>query len=305
MPLEPHHELAIDLLVAGHRQIDVAAILKISDRTLRRWGENEEFVGELSRQHKLARRLQQDEAAEIARENREQRLLKKKRVTGILQDPHASPLLLIESLKLVQHDEQHERRLDYAQAWRAFVYHDQKRERVEREEAERKVRAEFMAQTQTLLPTGDLLAQIQAAKDERYKKRMAQLDQLEAQQNAEKAARTAAKLKKADKTGHPPTPGSIEKADQSGQARAVCGPDGSPAVTAENPDKSGHPTGSPSASPGFTDPLPLIAATHKSPDKTGHAPLQAPSVAQFVNTLRRPPTVKVQPVPPFRYATEK
>ena len=209
MNLEPLHEKAIDLFVAGKKQHEVAQELNVNPRTVRRWAEEDKFVAELNKHHALARKLQQDEAAEIARENRELRKLGRNRIRAILEDPNASDYLVIQTLKLLQHEERLERRAEEAQAWREFVFQDKKAERQEqanrdREEYEKRINA--MKQTSP----AEVMLNMMKAQEE------AAVAKIRADIAAEKAA-------KADKSGHGRTPPVLTppKADKTGHGQTV------------------------------------------------------------------------------------
>ena len=129
--LEPVHEKAIDLLVAGKNQTETALLIGVNPRTLRRWIDEEKFRAELTRQHQLAREFHRAAAAEEEREERELRKLGRQRIRKILEDENAKPAELIECLKVLQRGEQIEKREEQAQKWREFVYFDKKQERIE------------------------------------------------------------------------------------------------------------------------------------------------------------------------------
>ncbi len=221
--LEPLHEKAIDLFVSGKKQHEVAKELDVNPRTVRRWAEEELFVSELNKHHALARKLQQDEAAEIARENRELRKLGRNRIRAILEDPKSSDYLVIQSLKLLQQEERAERRAEEAQAWREFVYNDKKAERQEQANRDRDEHVKLVNAMQRPSPADVMLKMMKSQEEEAVAKIRADI----AAEKAELAA------KRADKSGQNRTAPSVqppvvqpvkpfryppvEKADKSGQ----------------------------------------------------------------------------------------
>ena len=221
MNLEPLHEKAIDLFVSGKKQHEVARELNVNPRTIRRWAEEENFVAELNKHHALARKLQQDEAAEVARENRELRKLGRNRIRAILEDPNASDYLVIQTLKLLQQEERLERRAEEAQAWREFVHHDKKADRLEKERVDREEHTKLINASHRVDTMLNMMeAQKKAAENKIY-----------AEIAAEKAAKAELAAKRADKSGQAQaTPQQVvqpvqpfryprpEKADKSGQA---------------------------------------------------------------------------------------
>ncbi len=238
MNLEPLHEKAIDLFVAGKKQHEVAQELNVNPRTVRRWAEEDKFVAELNKHHALARKLQQDEAAEIARENRELRKLGRNRIRAILEDPNASDYLVIQTLKLLQQEERLERRAAEAQAWREFVHNDKKAERIEKANRDREEHTKLINASHRV----DTMLNMMEAQ-----KKIAE-NKIYAEVAAEKAAKAELAAKRADKSGHFRTAPTVlpvqpfryprpekAKADISGQART-------PAVPAipETADKSGQ-----------------------------------------------------------------
>jgi len=207
MNLEPLHEKAIDLFVMGKKQYQVAAELNVNPRTVRRWADEEKFVAELNKQHSLARKLEQDEAAEAARELSELRKLARKRMRVILEDPEASDYLLVQTIKLLQQEDRIERRAEEAQAWREYVHHDKKAERVEKANQDREEHTKLINASHRVDGMFDFL--------EAQKK--ATLDRIRADVAAEKAAKAA----KTGQSGQRPPANSGASADKSGQIRTA------------------------------------------------------------------------------------
>ena len=129
MPLDPLHEQAIDLFVAGMKQKQVAKELKVSPRTIRRWGENPEFVADLEKQHELARKLEQDEMEVIRREHLELQRLALRQLKAYLDDPNTPRALRVQCLRMSMQAV----KFNLAQEWREHIYEERKEERQCRE----------------------------------------------------------------------------------------------------------------------------------------------------------------------------
>ena len=131
MTLEPIHDRAIDLILAGKRQYEVAAELNISTRTLRRWNKVEAFREELETQRNGARAIAQTVMAVAAEEQAAfARNAMNEVFTMLKSDDQNLKLRAIGlSMKMMQ---QHDR-LASNEKWREFVYFD----KLERKEAEK------------------------------------------------------------------------------------------------------------------------------------------------------------------------
>ena len=162
--LEPIHDRAIDLLLAGHRQYEIAAELKISDRTLRRWIKNEAFREELETQRDGARTMAQTVMAICATES-----------AAFVKNALNAAFAMLNS-----HDEKtHERaiklglkmqaqqeRLTSQETWREFVYFDKlKRKEAALKQASEsgqdRTEADTVAEptTETVQPKADTVAE--------------------------------------------------------------------------------------------------------------------------------------------------
>ena len=131
MTLEPIHDRAIDLLVAGHRQYEIAAELKISDRTLRRWIKNPDFREELETQRDGARTMAQTvmaiAAADQAAFAKNAMNLAFEMLNSHDEKTHERAIAL--GMKLIAQQE----RQASNEKWREFVYFD----KLKRKEAEK------------------------------------------------------------------------------------------------------------------------------------------------------------------------
>ena len=132
MTLEPIHDRAIDLILAGKRQYEIALELNVSARTLRRWNKVEAFREELETQRNGARNIAQtvmaiaaEEQAAFARNAMDEafKLLKS-------DDTKLQLQAIALSMKMMQQ----QRRQESNEKWREFVYFD----KLERKEAEKK-----------------------------------------------------------------------------------------------------------------------------------------------------------------------
>lgn len=148
--LEPIHEKAIDLFVAGKKQIEIAEELNVNPRTLRRWSDSELFIRELHTQHAQARKLEQDERAEFARRKLAFHTLVLDQLESLLKDPQTPPQLRAACLKLGMQDIQATRRLEDARQWREELYQRNRADRLAKEAAQREDHMKIMQASNSL-----------------------------------------------------------------------------------------------------------------------------------------------------------
>ena len=225
--LEPIHEQAIDLFVAGKKQIEIAQELNVNPRTLRRWSDSELFVKELRAQHAQARKLEQDERAEFARRKLAFHTLVLDQIETLLKDPQTPPQLRAVCLKLGMQDIQATRRLDDAREWREELYQRNRADRLAKEAAAREDHVKIMQASYKLNSAGkffDNLPMFRKAGAEADKS--GQAPSAPAVPLAPETANAKPAVEKAGKTGHPPVvqpvkpfryPRPEKKADTSGQ----------------------------------------------------------------------------------------
>lgn len=226
--LEPIHEKAIDLFVAGKKQNEIAQELNVNPRTLRRWSDNEIFIKELRAQHAQTRKLEQDERAEFARRKLAFHTLVLDQLETLLKDPQTPPQLRAACLKLGMQDIQATRRLDDAREWREELYQRNRADRLAKEAAAREDHVKIMQASHKLTTAGkffDNLPMFRKDRDEADTSGQSPSEPAGAPAPETAAAKPPAG--KADKTGHPPPivqpvkpfryPRPEKKADTSGQ----------------------------------------------------------------------------------------
>ncbi len=147
MKLEPTHDRAIDLLVSGHRQYEIAAELKISDRTLRRWIKNPDFREELETQRDGARTMAQTVMAIAAADQAAYAHNAINLAYDMLNshDPKTHERAIVLGMKLIAQQE----RQASNEKWREFVYFD----KLKRKEAEAAKKAQSESEAVPSVPS--------------------------------------------------------------------------------------------------------------------------------------------------------
>ena len=135
--LEPVHEQAIDLLVANESQVDIARILGVNPRTVRRWTDSELFIKELEKAHVQARKLHQDELAIFNAERLATQRTAMSQIHAALKDPNTPFEMRALCLKLTMLDIQASQRQQTAQAWREKVHAERRADQLAKEEKQR------------------------------------------------------------------------------------------------------------------------------------------------------------------------
>ena len=143
MQIEAIHERAIELLVSGSRQVDIAADLNIGVRTLRRWACSEKFMTELRAQRECAQHLQAEQRALAARLERQVFEEGARKMCQLINDPNTSDNVRIQCLRISQQVLARAQ----AQEWREFVYFDTiAREKAKEDEKQRRIEDRIKAQ---------------------------------------------------------------------------------------------------------------------------------------------------------------
>ena len=166
MTLDTIHEKAIDLLVAGKKQIEVARELGLSDRTLRRWSEQPEFIRELDHQFELRGNLERDERSKSGRLRRGFHHLSVQRLMSLIADPMTPNDVRIQCLRIGVQDQQADIRQSANQDFRNFVYLDRKNERLENEARARQEHLEQIKSIEALKAANNFLTRIQSQHDQ-------------------------------------------------------------------------------------------------------------------------------------------
>ncbi len=166
MTLDTIHEKAIDLLVAGKKQIEVARELGLSDRTLRRWSEQPEFIRELDHQFELRGNLERDERSKSGRLRRGFHTLSVQRLMSLIEDPHTPNDVRIQCLRIGVQDQQADVRQTANQDFRDFVYQDRKNERLEKEARDHEEHLQQLKSINALKAASNFLTRIQSQHNE-------------------------------------------------------------------------------------------------------------------------------------------
>jgi hypothetical protein len=202
--LEPIHDQAIDLFVAGKKQHEIAKELNVNVRTLRRWSDSELFMKELHRQHEQSRKLDQDARAEFNRRRFAFHELVINQLETLLKDPATPPQLRAACLKIGIQDMQATSRQTDAQTWREHVYEEKKAERLAKEAASREDRATITSASNKMDQSTNLIEHLlgYAAKAGKTGQTTIEADSDEVEDEDVTPNETSA-AKKADKSGHP------------------------------------------------------------------------------------------------------
>jgi hypothetical protein len=128
MPLSAVQTQALALLVAGKKIVDVAASLKICDRTLRRWKQDPEFAKELADEIESAEgyaALQNAEAEKVKAEASHESM---KFLRSVMNNKDNDAAFRLRAAMYIQQVSLQSAKAADARKWRAFVYHDRKNE---------------------------------------------------------------------------------------------------------------------------------------------------------------------------------
>ena len=215
--LEPVHEQAIDLLVANESQINIARILGVNPRTVRRWTDSELFIKELEKAHVQARKLHQDELALFNAERLATQRTAMSQIHAALKDPNTPFEMRALCLKLTMQDIQASQRQHTAQAWREKVYAEKRADRLAKEAKQREDHLNTISAIKKMddcmqfLERGKVVPPIEDDDDDEQDK--------SGQAPCGPGGPRGVLHEKADKTGHLPAPGTfIAKADKSGHS---------------------------------------------------------------------------------------
>ena len=215
--LEPVHENAIDLLVAGMKQIEVAKELGVNPRTVRRWTDSELFIKELEKAHVQARKLHQDELALFNAERLATQRTAMSQIHAALKDPNTPFEMRALCLKLTMQDIQASQRQQTAQAWREKVHAEKRADHLAKEERQREDHLKTISAIKKMddcmqyLERTNVVPPIEGDDDDEQDK--------SGQAPCGPNGPTGDVHEKADKTGHLPTSGAvIAKAAKSGHS---------------------------------------------------------------------------------------
>jgi hypothetical protein len=129
MSLSPVQSQALAQLVAGKRIVEVAAALKINERTIRRWKQEPEFAKELRDEVECSQGFAVMQAAEVERVTAESSRESMKFLMATMKNPDNDAMFRIRSAVEIQKVALQSSRMSDARRWRAFVYEDRKRQR--------------------------------------------------------------------------------------------------------------------------------------------------------------------------------